>query len=105
MAQADIAAWAEKIKQSGLLQNRGDGDRDWVHVGATDGSIMELRLADVYTRVVWSEKNPPATPFAFWSIASRQHPLYPKTDFLGTAIPPQYFAAAPLKERFARLAR
>lgn len=65
MGQADIAEWAQKVKQRDLLKDRGDGDRDWMEVSAPDGSILQLRLGRTYTRVVWSERNPPEKPFSF----------------------------------------
>lgn len=99
MAQADIAAWAGQIKRLGLLKDRGEGDLDWIHIGATDGSILEVRRADTYTRVVWSEKNPPRTPFAFWFLGSKNYPDFPKTDFIGTTIPPEYLNAEEVFDR------
>ncbi len=99
MAQADIAVWVEKVKELNILKDRGGGDADWVHVGGTDGSIFELRRADTYTRAVWSQRNPPERPFAYWFFGSRQFPEFPKTEFFGSRVPPEYLTAEEVLDR------
>jgi hypothetical protein len=103
MAQPDIAVWAEEVKKSGMLRDRGKGDKDWLHLGAPDSSILELRLGCSYTRVVWSELNPPERPFAYWRLVSAEHPLFPKNEFIlgvkfDTLPPPEYCTAQEARE-------
>ena len=103
MAQPDIAAWAVEIKARGLLKDRGKGDQDWLSVTASDSSIFELRVGRVYTRVVWSEHNPPERPFAFWRFVSVEHPLFPKNEFVlavkALSDTPEYLTAVEVTDR------
>lgn len=79
--QADIAAWAARVKELGLLQDRGGGNKDYVNTLGTDSSIFELRLGNVYYRVVWSEQNPSGAPFSYFCYISQKYPHFPKTEF------------------------
>jgi len=103
MAQPDIDRWKSEIEKSGRLEDRGSGDRDWVDVSAPDGSILQVRIATTYARVVWSEHRDP--PFAFWCLtATAQEDMRcPKNLFIGTTVPPEILSAAQVSGRLVEL--
>jgi hypothetical protein len=99
MAQSQIAAWAAGLKESKLLQKNNSA---WIHVGGTDSSILEIRLGPIYTRIVWSARNPSYAPYAFWSFVSDEYPDYPKSDFFGTTIKPEFFTVEQVLDYFCK---
>jgi hypothetical protein len=108
VAQADIARWEARIKKEGLLKDRGEGGRDWVQVGGSDGTIFELRLGAVYMRAVFCTLLPapsPDKPFAFWRMVGLKKEAqegeeeagndvyFPKNLFIGTTQAPLYLSS------------
>ncbi len=112
-----IAAWGKEIERL-VTADRGHTKfkhavelNEYVHVMGHDSSILEIVLGcgagiympNRYTRVVWSERNPPETPFAYESYESKEYPDKSKQEFhnavrYGTAVP-EYLTAAQVARR------
>lgn len=107
-----IAAWGKRL-ESEVAAERGKARFkdaveacEFVHVLGHDSSILEIVLnrgfgiyePNVYTRVVWSERNPPGTPLLFKSYTSENNPDKPKQEFhndiTADTFKAEYFTAA-----------
>jgi hypothetical protein len=112
-----IAAWAKRLEAEVAAERGKARFKDavevceFVHVFGHDSSILEIVLnrgfgiyePNVYTRIVWSEHNPPETPFLFKSYASADNQDKPKQEFhndiTADTFKPEYFTAAQVEER------
>ena len=115
-----IAAWAKRLETEVAAERSKARFKDaveaceFVHVLGHDSSILEIVLnrgfgiyePNIYTRVVWSERNPPETPFLFKSYTSEENPDKPKQEFhndiTADTFKAEYFTVAQI-ERFLEL--
>ncbi len=117
-----IAAWAKRL-ESEVAAERGKARFkdavevcEFVHVLGHDSSMLETVLnrgfgiyePNVYTRIVWSERNPPETPFVYKSYEynpdfeawPRADPRKPKQAFFDDKdFKPEYLTAAQVEKK------
>lgn len=120
--KALIAAWAKRLEAL-VAADRGQvkfkhavGGDEYIHVFGPDSSMLEIVIDwgagiycfNRYTRVIWSKRNPPETPFVYKSYEynpdfeawPRADPRKPKQAFFDDKdFKPEYLTAAQVEKR------
>ena len=104
--QDNIARWKNEIEARKMLASRGSADKDWMTVDAPDGSILQVRILNVYIRVVWNDtREDPYRPFAFFRLEAKnseefpENELFPKNEFMGNACRAQFLSAVEVEQK------
>ena len=117
-----IAAWGKQLEAL-VAADRGHGKfkhavgaNEYVHVFGPDSSMLEIVIDwgagiycfNRYTRIIWSERNPPEAPFAYKSYEyNPDFEVWPNADtrkskqafFDDKDFKPEYLTAAQVEER------